>query len=967
MLAASEVAERVDELDPDAVLSEILTEDERHAGALDALERRALDSQDGAHQLSVYMRLLGLVDEESDRVRIAARIAGLARDQGDTVAAMQAVSEVISADDDDRPVLAVARIAESLNYWEEARRALESAEGSELARARLLETYGGEPAQCAEAWQGILSQDGTSTEAASGLERALTRMGSREGLAGAHGVLADNLPDAPLAAFHALLAGHLHEAGADQEAAVRYYDAAFQARPYAGKAFDALRRIHAENNNTEAISALFGALSDARPIALAEAIEEAGDAAAAAAIYTEQLAAASDPTERLPLMIRLEHALEDSEQWIELFNLLGERKAASSHPEAKLAIESKRRWVLTEKLSETDEAWTFYRQLHEESPQDVQVLEALARIAGARGETALAIQYLDGLSQTATSAEDASRYQRRVAEVHLRTDDRAAARSALGQALDLNPGDNEALTQLKELATADEDWRGLVGVLSREASSAPGKAQVDCYRQIADIWENKLNEPVVAQETWGRVFELSPGDPEALQHLVQLARSREDWMTFAEKGAMLVQILEGAERSTFMAELGGVLLHKLHREADALRYLDAASSSEHPSLEAARELERIYMSRGAWEQVVEILVRQAQATEDPEEATAILLRAAEARLDTLHDRDGAAEVYRMILDIQPENPDALRFRGDHLYRSGDLEGAVAIFRQLEEVDEELDLDDFDVRIEAAQHYFRFAESLRRIGQSDDALSRYEKALEFNTSHLPTLEAVGPLYIEREMWNKAAGTFRQILQLTGGQGDAGDASPAPTSIWESVERHLGDLDKSHEAVQQGIGASTQRHRGPAGHRQRAVQPWNDWNNLLNVYNNIIYHAQEPRRGPRGLHHQGLRARRQARAIPTKAEQHYQKSAGLSIPLNLQHCLRLAELALRQAGLASGSRAWPIASTVSWRDRATAGSWPVDCTWSRPSPTRPAEMPLPPRTATVQRPRPTAPCPSPSGSA
>ena len=37
-------------------------------------------------------------------------------------------------------------------------------------------------------------------------------------------------------------------------------------------------------------------------------------------------------------------------------------------------------------------------------------------------------------------------------------------------------------------------------------------------------------------------------------------------MTFAEKGSLLVQILEGAARSDFMAELGEVLLHKLHRD-----------------------------------------------------------------------------------------------------------------------------------------------------------------------------------------------------------------------------------------------------------------------------------------------------------------------------------------------------------------------------------------------------------------
>lgn len=916
MIAAADVAERVEEVDVDAVLTDILSEDERHVGALVALERRALSGDDSAHLLAIYQRLLGLADDGAERVRIATRIASLARDEGDTVAAMQAVSEIISAEEDG-PVIAVARIAESLNYWEEARRALESSDGTALELARLLESYGGEPAQCAAAWRSILEEDVDSTEAASGLERALTRMGSREGLAEVHGVLADNLTDAPIAAFHALLAGHLFEAGEELERAISYYSAAFTSRPYPGKAFSALRRIYAQQGNTQDLNTLFDSLSEADSIERAEAIEEAGDSSAAAEVYTRLLAAADpgDIAERLPLMIRLEQALEESGQWSELFSLLTQRKESTSHPEAKLAIESKRRWVLTEELSDTDEAWDFYRQLHEESPQDVEVLEALARIAGARGETDLAIQYLDGLSQAATSPEDAARYQRRVAEVHLRTDDRAAARKALEYALDLHSEDVDALSQLKTLATEDEDWRGLVGVLSREAASAPGQAQVDCYRQIAALWENQLDKPAIAQETWGRVFELSPGDPEALQHLVDLARGGEDWVTFAEKGAQLVQILEGAERSAFMAELGSVLLHKLERESDALRYLDAASSSEHPSLAAARELKQVYKQRGAWEQVVEIMIREAQATDEPAEATTILLHAAEARLDTLHDRDGAAEIYGMILKIKPDNPEALRFRGDYLYQSGDLEGAVVIFRQLEDIDEDLDLDDFDVCIEAAQYYFRFGDSLRRVGDTAEALSRYEKALEFNHSHLPTLEAIGPIYIDNESWDKAAKTFRQILQLTGGQGDPERIARTYTNLG-IIEHNLGKLDKAKKRFNKALELRPNdiaALQGIAG----VLFVRNDWNNLLNVYNNIIYHAQEPGEVVEAYLTKGYVLDAQL-GLPAKAAQHYEKSLDFD-PAQPAAYLRLSELALRDqdwpeaAGLADRGLSLEIENT------------------------------------------------------
>src|SRR6185436_17094910 len=120
----------------------------------------------------------------------------------------------------------------------------------------------------------------------------------------------------------------------------------------------------------------------------------------------------------------------------------------------------------------------------------------------------------------------------------------------------------------------------------------------------------------------------------------------------------------------------------LRRQQEAINFLDAASSGDHPDLEAARLLEQIYQGKD-WNMVAEALLRQARASE-PAAALKLLLRAAQIKLDTLHDRDQAAAIFQRVLEVDRDNAEALRFQGDYLYQQKNWERAVEIFERMEE-------------------------------------------------------------------------------------------------------------------------------------------------------------------------------------------------------------------------------------------------------------------------------------------
>jgi tetratricopeptide (TPR) repeat protein len=588
-----------------------------------------------------------------------------------------------------------------------------------------------------------------------------------------------------------------------------------------------------------------------------------------------------------------------------VFELL-QARAEGASPETRAEIAVRSRWLLAEKLAETEEAWDFYRQLHAASPEDTEVLEALARIAGARGETALAAEYLEGLSARTRVPRDGARYQRRMAEVLEHAGDIDGARAALTRALDILPDDQDALGGLRRLAEAANDWQGVVGVLARQAALSTGRTQVDRFAEIARLWEEKLSDRAVAADAWRKVLDLAPEDAEALERLVALAEESGDWPGFVEHGQALLRTREGAERSALMRRIGAAFATHLRREEEAVRFLDGASSGKSPDIAAARLLERIYMTRGEWDRVVDALLRIAHASTDDAERADALAGAARIRAETLRDRAGAAEIYDELLRIAPDRAEALRYRAEFLYEAGRFADAVTLFERMESGESARDVDDFDAQVEVAMYFFRFAEALRRLGRPADAVLRYERALALNPTHLPSLEAIGPMYMAVSEWTKADKVWKQLLQLTGGHGNPEQLSRIYASLG-TVEHQLGQPDKARKRFTKAL--ELKPNDIPALRGYGAVLfSAGDWNNLLNIFNNIIYHTQDPADVIDAYLNKGfvLDARL---GLPEKAAQHYEKSLAFDPgqPLAL---LRLAELALRRQD-------WPEAASLAER--------------------------------------------------
>ena len=204
------------------------------------------------------------------------------------------------------------------------------------------------------------------------------------------------------------------------------------------------------------------------------------------------------------------------------------------------------------------------------------------------------------------------------------------------------------------------------------------------------------------------------------------------------------------------------------------------------------------------------------------------------------------------------------------------------------------MDDFDEQMEQSLYYFRFGEALRRMGRTQAAVDRYEEALKLNGSHLPTLEAIGPLYVAETRFDDASRVFRQVLQLTGGQGEPARLARV-YALLGTVEHAQGNTDKAIRRFNKALELQPNDIDALQGYAC-VLYERKDWNNLLTTFNNIIYHAKERDAFVKAYLMKGF-VLDSHMSLADKAGQHYEKSLSFDAA-NPNALLRLGELALRK---------------------------------------------------------------------
>ena len=374
-----------------------------------------------------------------------------------------------------------------------------------------------------------------------------------------------------------------------------------------------------------------------------------------------------------------------------------------------------------------------------------------------------------------------------------------AAIAALERGRAAAPSEPLVLSELARLREARGAWADACEALQALAAAHlavgdPGHVQEAIVAKLrrAEIEEVQLGRVNQAVQCCHEVTLLDHANRPALAALGRLCARAEDWegllAAFEAEAAAARDPRDRGHRTFKAAE---VLEERLGRPDDAIqRYRDALAID--PDLVAARAaLERMYERGERWADLCGLLDTELAALRSPAERIAQLFRMARLREERLGDLEGAAGLYRRILELDPESRVALPGLRAVLGRLGRTEELAELLRREAEL-----VADPGRALALLQ---RRAELLdEQLEDPDRARAAWEDVRASAPDHLPALRALGRLHARAGRWEELAAMYRAEADAAA---DPAAAADLLHRIGDLMDRRMGRVDDAVAAYRE----------------------------------------------------------------------------------------------------------------------------------------------------------------------
>jgi len=296
-------------------------------------------------------------------------------------------------------------------------------------------------------------------------------------------------------------------------------------------------------------------------------------------------------------------------------------------------------------------------------------------------------------------------------------------------------------------------------VLEMRAGERPDSVERKAlYLQLADVREQKLNDPEMAFLALCKAFREDPADAKVRARLERSAEASGHEEELCAIYQDEVDRLAPADAAAVSLVIGRLLDEKLSDPSGAAPYLRRAQALDPEAAPVALPaLERIYTKLESWPELADVLESRAAAAKAPAEKVAILFRLGQLCEEMLEQKDRAAEAYEHALAADGKHLPSLRAlealyegagRKEDLYRNLDQQrGAPGDAGQKERV------------------IVKLAGLAAELGRTDEAVALWRELLTQKPRHDQALAALEELFEKAERWGDLAAHLRVRLSAT----------------------------------------------------------------------------------------------------------------------------------------------------------------------------------------------------------
>lgn len=355
------------------------------------------------------------------------------------------------------------------------------------------------------------------------------------------------------------------------------------------------------------------------------------------------------------------------------------------------------------------EAIALYRESLAATNNDRALLEALLRLYGEGDDPQDRAFVLERLLEIETGRA-AARLALELATVAESLGDEAAVERALRRGYEAAPADDTARDRLVNFYRARQDFAGVAQVLAEDARRRPAAEAAQQLREAAQLYEERLEDPLRAATLYGEARSAEPGDVELVFDVTRAyaAAGRPEDAFVAVSGALASGVSGAEPRARLLA-----LRARLRPSVEGERASVIATSIEDLDQAAA-------LSGGGFEaEILEFLEMQrtvAAAASDDAAERAATMRLAQL-LPKAGDQRRGLELLVGWVKRKPNDAEAVRGLGQFAANSEKWSAAAKAFARLVEITDGADQVDAVVRL---------AEACERAGSPMDARAPLEQ-------------------------------------------------------------------------------------------------------------------------------------------------------------------------------------------------------------------------------------------------
>ncbi len=466
----------------------------------------------------------------------------------------------------------------------------------------------------------------------------------------------------------------------------------------------------------------------------------------------------------LPALKGLEGLYTREERWQDLLDILELQLDVITTERERISLLLRMATMLEEEFVKPERAAEKLESVLDIDPNNEKALVALERIYRHARRWQDLVDTLFRHIEAVTDRETRIELYHRVADVYAEElDDPHSAIEALRNVLSIVPKNILALEKLSELFQKIEDWSGANDALSRLTQIVPEpEKRVELSYRLGYLLSEHIGDYKGSIEQYQAALDIDPGHLQSLASLRKIYIEDQDWVAAAR---ILQQEQEYTQnerqRSLLLYKLGEIYQDKLELHEQAIECFELSISYDSENVEAAQYLIEEYVKEEKWETVeplLDLVIRKSASFKpEPSQLQRYHFLLGEASANLGKD-DKAIKAYRTAYEIDATHLATLRSIAALYFKNKDWEKSFKFYQMILVHHREAQTDEEIVEI-----FYRLGIIKLEMDERRKALNMFDKSLEINSHHKPTLRAVIGMHEKHGDWEKVIHYKKTLME------------------------------------------------------------------------------------------------------------------------------------------------------------------------------------------------------------